>query len=98
MADYYAAQSAGDDPFNWIKAHPLMTPDSMEGYPFDHAGQGETSLLMALCPEGVDLDRLSDDKWYARSARQSSVGLGERGRDLILARLRKILAAPPKEA
>jgi len=96
MADYYAAQAAGDDPFNWIKAHPLMTPDSMEGYPFDHAGQGETSLLMALCPEGVDLDRLTDDKWYVRSARRSSVSLGEKGRDLILARLRKILGAPAR--
>ena len=44
MADYYAQQSAGDDPFNWIKAHPLMAPAVMDGYPFDHAGQGETSL------------------------------------------------------
>ena len=64
MADYYAQQSAGDDPFNWIKAHPLMTPDAMDGYPFDHAGEGETSLMMALSPEAVDLSRLSEDKWY----------------------------------
>jgi len=27
--------------FNWIKTHPLMTAEAMEGYPFDHAGQGE---------------------------------------------------------
>ena len=93
MADYYAQQSAGDDPFNWIKAHPLMTPDAMEGYPFDHAGRGETSLLMALCPEGVDLVRASDAKWYSRSARDSSVELGAQGRDRILAHLRKILSA-----
>ena len=91
MADYYAAQSAGGDPFNWIKAHPLMTPDSMEGYPFDHAGRGETSLLMALCPEGVDLELVSDERWYTRSALQSSAKFGARGRDLILARLRTIL-------
>jgi creatinine amidohydrolase/Fe(II)-dependent formamide hydrolase-like protein len=93
MSDYYAQQSSGDDPFNWIKAHPLMTPDSMEGYPFDHAGRGETSLLMALCPEGVDLGRLTEDTWYTRSARQSSAEFGRRGRDLILAGLRKILGA-----
>ena len=44
MADYYQQHSTGDDPFNWIKAHPLMLSSVMEGYPFDHAGQGETSL------------------------------------------------------
>jgi creatinine amidohydrolase/Fe(II)-dependent formamide hydrolase-like protein len=91
MADYYEQQSAGDDPFNWIKAHPLMRPDAMDGYPFDHAGEGETSLLMALSPEAVDLSRLSEDKWYARSARQANVGLGLKGRDRILAGLRSAL-------
>jgi creatinine amidohydrolase/Fe(II)-dependent formamide hydrolase-like protein len=93
MADYYAQQSSGDDPFNWIKAHSLMAPDAMDGYPFDHAGQGETSLLMALCPEGVDLPRLSEKTWYTRSAREATAEFGARGRELILARLRKILSA-----
>jgi creatinine amidohydrolase/Fe(II)-dependent formamide hydrolase-like protein len=91
MADYYAQQSAGDDPFNWVKAHPLMTPDAMDGYPFDHAGEGETSLRMALSPAAVDLSRLSQDKWYARSARQASVERGLKGRDRILAWLRRAL-------
>ena len=91
MADYYAQQSAGDDPFNWIKAHPLMTPDAMDGYPFDHAGEGETSLMMALSPEAVDLSRLSEDKWFARSARQASVERGLKGRDRILSALRSAL-------
>ena len=91
MADYYAQQSAGDDPFNWFKAHPLMTPDAMDGYPFDHAGEGETSLMMALSPAAVDLPRLSQDKWYARSARQASVERGLKGRDPILAWLRRAL-------
>jgi creatinine amidohydrolase/Fe(II)-dependent formamide hydrolase-like protein len=91
MTDYYAQQSAGDDPFNWIKAHPLMTPDAMENYPFDHAGQGETSLMMALAPEAVDQSKLSEDGWYARSAREASFELGLKGRDRILATLRKAL-------
>jgi len=90
-ADYYAQQSAGDDPFNWIKAHPLMTPVAMDGYPFDHAGEGETSLMMALSPEAVDLSRLSEDKWFARSARQASVEQGLKGRDRILSALRSTL-------
>lgn len=93
MKDYYAKQSASDDPFNWIKVHPLMSPEIIERYPFDHAGLGETSLLMALCPEGVDLGLLSDERWYTRSARQSTVELGGRGRDLILAWLRDVLRA-----
>ncbi len=98
MAEYYARQSACDDPFNWIKVHPLMDPETMEGYPFDHAGLGETSLLMALCPEAVEIERLSDERWYTRSARQASAEFGRRGRDLILARLRRILRAREQSA
>jgi creatinine amidohydrolase len=91
MADYYEQQSTGEDPFNWIKAHPLMPASAMEGYPFDHAGQGETSLLMALMPEAVDMARIAEDKWYVRSAREATVELGMQGRDRILAHLRKAL-------
>ncbi len=94
MATYYAQQAKGDDPFNWIKGHPLMTPEIIRHYPFDHAAQGETSLLMALCPEAVDMKRLSAKKWYTKSARQASRRLGERGRDLILDHLRRVLGAP----
>ena len=79
------------DPFNWIKTHPLMTPEAMEGYPFDHAGQGETSLMMALFPDAVHLSRLSDEKWYVRSAKDASFELGAQGRDRILAHLRVAL-------
>jgi creatinine amidohydrolase/Fe(II)-dependent formamide hydrolase-like protein len=93
MADYYAQQSVGDDPFNWIKIHPLMSPAVLDKYPFDHAGQGETSLLMALVPEGVDTSRLSQDKWYVQSARNADVELGMKGRDLILEHMRKALGA-----
>jgi creatinine amidohydrolase len=91
MAGYYAEHATGDDPFNWIKAHPLMSPSFMDGYPFDHAGQGETSLLMALLPEGVDKSRISEDEWYSRSAREASIELGIKGRDRILAHLREAL-------
>jgi creatinine amidohydrolase/Fe(II)-dependent formamide hydrolase-like protein len=92
MADYYAQQSTGDDPFNWIKAHPLMIPSKMQNYPFDHAGQGETSLMMDLYPEAVDLARVAEGKWYTKSAKDASAELGARGRELILAHLREVLA------
>lgn len=94
MADYYARQSTGNDPFNWIKGHPLMTPEIIAQFPFDHAAQGETSLMLALCPEGVEMERLSDDKWYTRSARDASPELGARGRDLILEHMRQMLRSP----
>jgi creatinine amidohydrolase/Fe(II)-dependent formamide hydrolase-like protein len=91
MARYYAEQAGGHDPFNWIKGHPLMTPEIIRQYPFDHAGEGETSLLLALSPEGVDMDRLSAETWYTKSAREASAETGARGRDLILAHLREVL-------
>lgn len=91
MAGYYAQQAGGADPFNWIKTHRLMAPEEMDGYPFDHAGIGETSLLMDLCPEGVDLARASDARWYTRGAETSSAAYGAEGRARILAHLRKVL-------
>jgi creatinine amidohydrolase len=95
MADYYA--TLGNDPFNWIKSHPLMTPAITAEYPFDHAGQGETSLMMALCPEAVDMTHFSDAAWYARSATDASITLGEKGRDLILTHVRKVLGIKPAD-
>jgi creatinine amidohydrolase/Fe(II)-dependent formamide hydrolase-like protein len=96
MANYYAQQAAGDDPFNWIKGHPLMTPEIIRNYPFDHAGQGETSLLMALCPEGVDMKRFSGEKWYSRSAAQASPELGDKAREMVLAHMRQALGFKPR--
>ena len=99
MADYYAEQSIGDDPFNWIKAHPLLTPEATKEYPFDHAGAGETSLMLALFPEAVDLARVSDERWYARSARNASAALGAKGVALALTHLRKAFGnLPPQSA
>lgn len=96
MADYYAKQAGGADPFNWIKGHPLMTPEVIAQYPFDHAGVGETSLMLALCPEAVEMDRLDEGKWYTRSAKDASAVLGRKGRDLILSHMRKVLGATAK--
>lgn len=94
MADYYAQQSGGDDPFNWIKIHPLMTAETIGQYPFDHAGEGETSLMMAMCPQAVDITAFSPERWYVESAARATADTGARGRDLILAHMRKVLALP----
>ena len=92
MAAYYAEHEAGRNPFNWIQVHPLMTPEIIAQYPFDHAGIGETSLMMALCPEAVDMQRFADNKgWYTKTAKDASAELGQKGRDLILEHLRTLL-------
>ena len=92
MRDYYAQHDAGTDPFNWIRMHPLMSSDVIAQYPFDHAGIGETSLMMALAPEAVDAARLeTNTAWYTESAKEATPQLGEKGVGLILAHLRDIL-------
>jgi creatinine amidohydrolase len=91
MADYYAKHGAGDNPFNWIQVHPLMDQHIIANYEFDHAGIGETSLLMALDPTGVEMKDFSDEKWYLRGAERGTAAHGEEAVAMILARLRKIL-------
>lgn len=92
MATYYAEHEAGRNPFNWIRVHPLMTPEIFAQFPFDHAGQGETSLMLALCPEAVDMTKLDDNTgWYTATAKDASAELGNTGVSLILDRLRTIL-------
>ena len=46
---------------------------------------------MALLPEGVDKSRIAEDERFSRSAREANVELGIKGRDRILAHLRKAL-------
>lgn len=94
MADYYAQQAGGEDPFNWIRIHPLMTADTISQYPFDHAGEGETSLMLSMCPQAVDMDRLPGDRWYVKTAGQATAETGHRGRDLILTHMRRVLGLP----
>lgn len=93
MASYYAAHAEGDNPFNWIRVHPLMTAQMLGKYPFDHAGAGETSLMLALCPEAVDTARQGENRsWYTASAKDASAELGRAGCDMILAHVRAVLA------
>ncbi|WP_170604946.1 creatininase family protein [Ruegeria arenilitoris] len=92
MRDYYTQHDEGIDPFNWICVHPLMDEKITQKYPFDHAGIGETSLMMALAPEVVDRDRFGDNSgWYTESAKDASAELGEMGVGLILDRLKELL-------
>lgn len=93
MSEYYDQHAAGTDPFSWIKLHALMDPQTQEAYTFDHAGIGETSLMMSLCPEGVDMTKFNEDKWYARTAKEASKEYGDTAKVRILEHLRNILRA-----
>lgn len=90
-ADYYAQHETGSDPFNWIRFHPLMDDTIIKNFAFDHAGIGETSLMMALCPESVDMGAFDGTAWYARSAAYATAEFGQRGVAMILERLKGIL-------
>ena len=77
-ANYYSAHKTGDNPFNWIQGHPLMDEHIIANYDFDHAAIGETSLMMALAPEGVDMSKLSTEKWYLKGTENSTREYGEK--------------------
>jgi creatinine amidohydrolase len=90
MQDYYAQASTGDDPFNWIRIHPLFPKGA--DFPFDHAGIGETALMLALAPETVDMSRaLEGGHWYTETALEATAALGEKGVNIALAHLRGCL-------
>ncbi len=93
MANYYEEHESGTDPFSWIRGYPLMSAEIIKQYPFDHAAEGETSLMMSLCPEGVDMGHLSTEKWYLESAKKANKELGDRGVKLVLDRMRSILTS-----
>lgn len=90
-ADYYANHAAGANPFNWIRIHPFMSAEAQAQFPIDHAGQQETSLMMAFCPEGVDMNRFSEDKWYTQTAKIASLDYGNKAKSIILADIKKHL-------
>jgi creatinine amidohydrolase len=91
MKDYYARHDAGTDPFSWIQIHPFMDAETQKKYPIDHANLQETSLMMAFCPEGVDMKKLSQKKWYCEQANEANLGYGNAAKKMILDSMRKIL-------
>lgn len=90
MKDYYADHAAGADPFAWIRVHPLFPKGA--DFPFDHAGEGETALMLALAPDTVDMGRVAEGgHWYAETATRATAARGEEGVAIALAHLRQVL-------
>ncbi len=93
MRDYYAGHARGDNPFNWIRIHPLCPPQTALHLPFDHAGEGETALMMALAPETVEPARMAENHgWYTETAPRATLQQGEAAVQVILDHLRRLLA------
>lgn len=83
MRDYYARQAVSENPFNWIRIHPLFPKGA--AFPFDHAGIGETALMLALAPETVDMSRTGEgEHWYTDGAERATAKMGERGVTIAL--------------
>ncbi|WP_428938051.1 creatininase family protein [Fontivita pretiosa] len=68
------------------------------GYHGDHAGIGETSLMMYLHPELVAMDRIKADPDYGadeKIAKGASVELGRKYAELIIDRLARLARSMP---
>ena len=91
MKNYYSDHEHGKNPFNWIKFHPVHNEENHKKYPGDHAGKAETSLLMSLCPEAVDMNYWTNEMWYAGTAKEASPEYGRAFAESIKENLRNIL-------
>ncbi|NPV53154.1 MAG: creatininase family protein [Firmicutes bacterium] len=91
-ARFYETLDKADNPWNWIKVIPLMAPEVQQATGYDHAGQYETSLMIATCPEGAAMNQLKEGQpWFVQMARHASQELGQRMVQLILDQLRKVI-------
>ena len=77
-ASYYDQLEGDNNPFNWIKVIPTMSTAVQNATGYDHAGKFESSILMSLYPDCVQLDRIDDIKhWFTESARGANKELGD---------------------
>ena len=68
-----------------------MNDETQKRFPIYYAGKQETSLMMAFCPEGVDMGRFSAEKWFCRGANEANLEYGNAAKAMILDGMRKIL-------
>ena len=78
-SSYYDQLEGDNNPFNWIKVIPTMSTAVQNATGYDHAGEFECSILMALYPDCVELDRIGErPHWFTKSAEKANADLGER--------------------
>ena len=59
MIDYYAEHLSGSDPFSWEKAYPLVKSEIIKKLYFWSFWARDTFLLMAMAPDGIEIERTS---------------------------------------
>ncbi len=80
--DFYENLSNTDNPWNWVRVIRVLSITDGDKLllkePGDHAGKYECSNLEYLFHGSIKLERLAEtDDWFAQSAPDMSVGLGE---------------------
>jgi creatinine amidohydrolase len=91
-ASYYDQLEGDNNPFNWIKVIPTMSTAVQNATGYDHAGEFECSILMALYPDCVELDRIGErPHWFTKSAERANAELGEKMVKLSLEYLDKAI-------
>ena len=77
-SSYYEELEGDNNPFNWIKVIPTMSTEVQQATGYDHAGKYESSILMALYPDAVKLERLPEIKhWFTENAKEANTELGK---------------------
>lgn len=90
-SNYY---SDNNNPFEWIQIHSTRMhnlDDHNIKYPGDHAGKLETSEVMAIYPELVELDRIDGSIWYARDAVNAGAEYGNAAMEAAVRDIEKTL-------
>jgi creatinine amidohydrolase len=89
-AAFYAQLEQSDSPWQWITVLPCMSTAAQNATGYDHAGKWECSILSALCPEAVSLDRVCEsDAWFIQDAVAATPEIGEQMIEWSLASLRE---------
>ncbi|MBQ7177302.1 MAG: creatininase family protein [Victivallales bacterium] len=74
FASYY---SGSNNPFAWIQVHPIRCGENGKKVKGDHAGRTETSEVMKMYPELVELDRIDGSLWFAREGKNATAEFGD---------------------
>jgi creatinine amidohydrolase/Fe(II)-dependent formamide hydrolase-like protein len=77
---YYDKLNTTENPLSYIKVIPLLSAEAQHKCGgFDHAGKFESSLMMALYPDHVDLTRTKmNTEWFAENAVETNMELGQK--------------------
>jgi len=88
--EFYEKLDDSDNPWDWITVLPVMSKEVQNATGYDHAGKWECSILSALYPESVELDRIKgSNEWFIQDAVASSPEIGEKMLSLCLEDLKK---------